>query len=101
MYIIIWEYQVEPEHQAEFEGTYAANGAWAQLFKKETGYLDTELLRDPIDTLRYITIDRWESSHEYEAFLLHKHAQYAALDAQCAELTQQESLLGKWESVTP
>jgi heme-degrading monooxygenase HmoA len=92
---------VKPEHRAVFEEIYAANGAWAQLFKKETGYLGTVLLRDPIDTLRYITIDRWKSSHEYEAFLLHKHADYTAVDAQCAELTQQEALLGKWEYVTP
>lgn len=100
MYIIIWEYRVKPERVAEFEEVYAANGAWAQLFKKEAGYLATELLNDPNEAYRYITIDRWKSSQDYEAFLLQWEAEYAALDTQCEHLTEQESLLGKWEPVT-
>jgi heme-degrading monooxygenase HmoA len=101
MYVIIWEYLARPEHTAEFEVVYVANGAWAQLFQKGPGYLGTELLHDPNDSHRYLTIDRWESLQDYEAFLLHWQAEYAALDERCAELMEQESLLGKWESITP
>lgn len=101
MYVIIWEYRVKPEHRAAFEEIYAADGAWAQLFNKETGYLGTELLRDPHDSCRYITIDRWKLSQDYETFLLHWEAEYTALDADCAGLTEQETLLSKWEPLTP
>jgi len=65
MYVILWEYQVKPDYRAAFEEIYAANGAWAQLFEKETGYLGTELLHDPNNAHRYITIDRWDSSQAY------------------------------------
>jgi heme-degrading monooxygenase HmoA len=101
MYVIIWEYRVKPEHVATFEEIYAANGAWAQLFKKATGYSGTELLHDPNDAQRYVTIDRWKSSEDYETFLLQWTAEYMALDNQCDGLTEQETLLGKWESLTP
>jgi heme-degrading monooxygenase HmoA len=100
MYVIIWEYRVTPEHLAKFEEIYASNGAWAQLFKKAPGYLGTELLHDPNDADRYLTIDRWESSQDYELFLLQWKAEYAILDAQCAWLTEQETLLGTLESLT-
>lgn len=101
MYAILWEYRVRPEHVVEFEEIYGANGAWAHLFNQETGYLGTELLRDPDNFHRYITIDRWKSAQDHDAFLLRWQTEYAALDAKCAELTEQESLLGKWESMTP
>jgi heme-degrading monooxygenase HmoA len=100
MYVIIWEYMIKPEHAAAFEEIYAANGTWAQLFKKHAGYLSSELLHDPNDFHRYITIDRWRSSQDYQTFLLQWKAEYTALEAQCDGLTEQETLLGKWESVT-
>lgn len=100
MYIIIWEYRVKPEHVAEFEETYVANGAWTRLFQKAAGYLGTELLHDPNSAARYITIDHWKSAQDYERFLLQWQAEYSALDAQCEKLTRQEMLLGEWESVT-
>ena len=50
MYIIIWEYQIKPENQPEFESIYSPKGAWAELFENSPGFLvlqrDFILLRD-------------------------------------------------------
>lgn len=100
MYIIIWEYQVKPEHTTEFEEGYSSSGAWAQLFQKSKGFLKTELLRDEKHPGRYLTIDEWISPQEYEHFLSHWGHAYAALDAHCEHLTEQELLLYKGESVS-
>ena len=99
MYVIIWEYHVKAEHTTEFEKIYGAMGAWAELFQKENGYLGTELLRDPQDRERYITIDRWASIRNYESFLSQWKEGYEALDAQCERLTEQETMLGRWETI--
>jgi len=96
MYIIIWEYQVKPEKQAEFEKIYAANGAWAELFKKGTGYLGTELLRSTELPEQYVTIDRWASAEDYEAFLSQWNDEYKKLDLMCEGLTKHESCLGRF-----
>jgi len=98
MYIIIWEYHIEPESRAEFVKTYSPHGDWAELFKKGGGYAGTELLQDESNPQRYLTIDRWESMEEYETFLSQWEEEYKALDAQCEGLTESESLLGKWET---
>jgi heme-degrading monooxygenase HmoA len=100
MYVIIWEYQVKAEYLTEFEEIYSISGLWAKLFRKAEGYQGTELLRDPNQPDRYITIDRWASSQAHESFLLRWKAEYAALDAQYEGLTETESLLGKWESIS-
>jgi len=99
MYIVIWEYRVKRGKQSEFEDIYSPNGAWAQLFKKEAGYLGTAFIRDTHDPQRYLTIDRWVSKEAYERFLHQRENEYKALDAQCAGLTEEESPLGKWNSV--
>lgn len=101
MYVTIWEFHVKAEHVADFEHIYSSDGAWAKLFRKANGYHSTELLRDPNDPRRYITIDRWHSSEHYESFMSQWQKEYAALDAECEGLAETESLLGKWESVSP
>jgi heme-degrading monooxygenase HmoA len=99
MYVIIWEYRVRRGKQAEFEATYSPNGAWAKLFKKDAGYLGTTFIRDTNDPQRYLTIDRWISKEAYENFLHQREKEYKALDANCEDLTEQESPLGTGNSV--
>lgn len=99
MYVILWEYQVRVEKQLEFEEVYSPDGAWADLFKREMGYLGTELLHDKKKPQRYLTIDRWDSKESYEAFQSQWKKEYNTLDTQCNGLTEWESLLGKWSSI--
>lgn len=99
MYIIIWEYRVKRGKQAEFEAIYSPNGEWARLFKKDAGYLGTTFIRDTNDTRRYLTIDRWVSKEAYENFMNQRESEYKALDANCEDLTEQESPLGMGNSV--
>ena len=96
MYIIIWEYQVLPEKQTDFEKIYAVNGAWAELFKKGNGYLGTELIHSTEHPAQYLTVDRWDSQENYESFLLQHKAEYENLDSQCEGLTERKSCLGKF-----
>jgi heme-degrading monooxygenase HmoA len=100
MHVIIWEYRVKAEYVARFEEIYARGGAWTKLFQNSEGYLETELLRDPGDPYRYITIDRWTTTEEYETFLSQWKTEYAAVDAQCEDLTEREILCGRLEMIS-
>ena len=100
MFFIIWEFHVRAEHIAAFEEVYSARGAWAKLFQKSKDYLGTELLSDEGHIHRYLTIDRWISSEAYATFLAEWTREYAELDAKCERLTEQETLVGKWESIS-
>lgn len=100
MYVIIWEYQVKRDRIEEFEKVYSARGEWANLFQKSEGYLGTELFSGEREPHRYITIDRWSSPREYESFLSEWKNEYQLLDMQCEGLTDWETLLGRWESIS-
>ena len=98
MFVVIWEFIVKPEHRAAFDGAYRPDGDWARLFRRCDGYVATELLRDPEQPQRYLTIDRWRLPEDYVAGMALIAADYQALDARCAGWTVSERRLGDFVS---
>lgn len=99
MLVILWEFRVRPGAEAAFEGAYGPGGAWERLFARAEGWLGTELLRDGTDLGRYLTLDRWTSAAEYDAFLAAHREAYAALDRECGTFTAAERLVGRFGGV--
>jgi len=97
-YTYIWVFQVHAEHVESFRQHYDVGGAWTQLFRRARGYLGTQLLQDEEDPLRFVTIDTWNSSEDYEAFKASYASEYAALDRLCEGLTVEETLVGHFTS---
>jgi quinol monooxygenase YgiN len=71
---------------------------WALLFRKGDGYLGTELLRHSDDPREYLTVDRWVSPDAYETFLDRFDSEYRQLDRRLEGLTEEETLLGTFET---
>ena len=94
MITILWEYQVKPDHLAEFERIYSPDGTWTELFKKGKGFIGTKLIQSPVFPNLFVTIDQWETMKEYKTFLSEWKKEYDALDKQCEGLTERESCLG-------
>lgn len=95
-YLIIWQYTVADEHRQAFETAYYGEGAWAQLFRRSSVYLKTELWRNDE---HYITLDYWTNAEDYHAFLEQYQDEYQALDQQFESLTMEEMLIGKFKSI--
>jgi heme-degrading monooxygenase HmoA len=93
----VWEFEVSPAHQAEFERHYGPGGSWVQLFSRAPGYLGTLLLKDTATAGRYLTVDRWESEAAYRSFRARLAQEYDALDRLCDGLTVRETPLGDFE----
>ena len=90
MLIRVWEYEVIPGREAEFEQLYGSAGAWARLFGRSTGYRGTDLYRDVDRPARYLTVDRFSDTDSWQLFLREHGDDYAELDLRCAELTVSE-----------
>jgi heme-degrading monooxygenase HmoA len=98
MYILLWEFVVEAEAEAEFRVRYGAGGDWARLFAHSPGYMGTELLQSAEEPARYLTIDRWTSETAFQEFLRNQLAPYRELDASCERLTRSERRLGAYRA---
>jgi heme-degrading monooxygenase HmoA len=99
-YIIIWEFQVRPGSEIQFEQVYGPDGLWARLFRRGEGYIRTELLRDEKKQGRYLTLDYWVSRAAYERFREQRFDDYKRLDDDCERLTEGEVHLGSYEGVS-
>lgn len=95
----LWEFAVVPARRPEFEAHYGPNGTWARLFRRASGYLGSELLRDRADPLRYLTIDRWESREAWQTFRREHGTEYERLDREFEGLTTREAALGEYAPV--
>jgi heme-degrading monooxygenase HmoA len=93
-YACLWEFIVPPEFREEFAQHYGANGSWVQLFRQSPAYIETLFLADNANPARFVTIDRWHSEADYEAFRTRFAVEYARMDTQFARLTDTETFMG-------
>jgi hypothetical protein len=100
MYVIIWQFDVEPAQAAEFERVYGPTGSWAAFFGKSADYRGTRLFCDVAVPHRYLTFDHWTSKEAFQEFERANGAEYQSLDADAdaAPLNILEQRLGAFLS---
>ncbi len=101
MYVILWEFLVREGREAAFEKAYGPDGDWARFFRRDGGYLGTELLADPNVPRCYLTIDRWVSREAHQDFSRRLKEEYESLDASFKGLSARETRLGSFHDPSP
>jgi hypothetical protein len=101
MYALVWEFGVSGKRDAAFQREYGPDGDWARLFRQGAGYFGSDLLvgEDEGGQRRCLTIDRWASRADYDAFHAAWQAEYHALDQACESLTEREMFIGPFTSI--
>ena len=98
MYVSIWRFRIGSANRTRFEEAYGPDGDWARLFRRQPGFVGTELLReeeaDADGTAAYLTIDRWRARSDWLDFQDAFGDDYRALDRACEELTAAEERIG-------
>jgi ribosomal-protein-alanine acetyltransferase len=98
-FVIVWEFRVPARRRRAFEKAYSPDGVWSAFFRTGKGYIRTELIRDRKDSLRYLTLDLWNSRQDYERFKKENRAKYQAIDKKCESLTASEKRIGEFATV--
>ena len=93
---IVWRYQVRADRIKDFEAGYGPDGTWVQFFRRDEGYLGTELIRCGTPST-YITVDSWETRAHYDAFAKQHRAEYDRIDESFEQFTTEETMIGKGE----
>lgn len=101
MFLVLWEFEVKPGSEKQFEKIYSPGGDWDALFRRNSNHIASRLFRDIARLRVYITIDTWASAGAYRDFLAAHDAEYQELDAACEGLTRSERHLGSWEQPAP
>ncbi|MCH8147682.1 MAG: antibiotic biosynthesis monooxygenase [Planctomycetes bacterium] len=99
MYVILWQFVVREGCAEAFQQVYGADGDWAKFFRTGTGFVGVELLCDPRDPRKFVTIDRWETATDYEEFSRRNAIKYREIDERCEQLTVKETHVGSFDVV--
>jgi heme-degrading monooxygenase HmoA len=99
MYVVIWRFRPLTGREREFERAYGTSGEWTRLFQNGEGYLGTELLQRSDDPREYLALNRWAPGASYEVFRARFSSEYRRLDRRLEELTEEETLLGAFETL--
>ncbi len=99
MFLVLWEFEVKPGNEEQFERVYGAGGDWDSLFRRDSNHAGTYLFRDMAKPRVYLTADYWVTQTAYKDFLQREEAEYKRIDAEAAEdLTAAERHVGSYET---
>jgi heme-degrading monooxygenase HmoA len=94
MIAIVWQFDVRPGSEKEFERFYGADGAWTAVNRNSRSYLGTSFLRDQNLTSRYLVIEYWSEMVVYEHHKGYHSDDIANLDARRPALVSSAEPLG-------
>ena len=97
MIYVLWEFTVPQSHLDAFELAYDRHGIWAQLFRRDSAYRETILIKDNGQSGRYLTIDVWDDKNSYLRFKDRFADDYQTIDKKCEKLTNAERQIGVFE----
>jgi quinol monooxygenase YgiN len=63
---VVWQFQVKPGLQEEFEKFYGADGEWTRLGRRSRSFLGSSFLRDQAHDTHYLLIEYWSEMVVYE-----------------------------------
>ena len=96
-HVRVWKFRPPTDLEEEFGLAYGADGPWAALFGKAGGYLGTTLYRPDEPGGWWLTIDRWNSASDFNAFGRANGEEYRRLDAELEGVAGEEEFVGAFE----
>jgi len=94
MIAIVWQFEVRPGLEAEFEAFYGAEGAWTAASRHSRSYLGSSFLRDQTRASRYLVIEYWSEMLVYEHHKAYHQDQMQQLAARRDELASSVQPMG-------
>ena len=97
-YVVVWEFQVKAECEAEFVAAYGPDGEWARLFGRSPDFVGVELVGSVGNAARFFTLDHWCSATAMDDFLAANATAYDVLERRFRGLTLWERRIGGFPS---
>ena len=66
MIAVVWQFQVKPGKQQEFEQFYGADGEWSRVARRSRSFLGSSFLRDQASDTSYLLVEYWSEMVVYE-----------------------------------
>lgn len=99
MIAIVWQFDVRPGSEREFEQFYGADGEWTAANRLSRSYLGSSFLRDQNRMSRYLVIEYWSEMVVYEQHKAYQQDETARLDASRDKLVESAEPVGVFSAL--
>ena len=99
MIAIVWQFDIRPGSETEFERFYGADGEWTAVNRQSRSYLGSSFLRDQNLMSRYLVIEYWSEMLVYEHHRVYQGGEIANLEARRSELVASAEPLGVFSAL--
>jgi len=94
MIAIVWNFNVRPGRESEFEQFCGADGEWTAMNRRSRSYLGSSFLRDQNEGTRYLMVEYWSEMIVYERHQADFSDEVKDLVARRSELVASSEPLG-------
>jgi hypothetical protein len=94
MIAIVWQFDVQPGRESEFEHFYGANGEWTAMNRRSRSYIGSSFLRDQTRSTRYLMIEYWSEMLVYEQHKVSRRDEIRQLEARRSDVVAAIEPLG-------
>ena len=94
MIAVIWQFDVKPGREKEFEELYGADGEWTALNRQTRSYLGSSFMRDQNQSARYLLVEYCSEMLVYEQHRTTRVATIEQIEKRRAELVDVVEPLG-------
>jgi hypothetical protein len=94
MIAIVWQFEVRPGRNEEFEEFYGANGGWTSMNRRSRSYLGSSFMRDQSVDSRYLMVEYWSEMVVYERHKLNQKDDIVELESRRNALVASMEPLG-------
>jgi quinol monooxygenase YgiN len=88
MIAVVWQFEVKPGREKEFETMYGVDGDWTALNRQTRSYLGSSFMRDQSRSSRYLLVEYWSEMIVYEQHRASRLAMIEAIERQRADLIE-------------
>jgi len=96
---VVWQFEVKPGQQEEFEKFYGADGEWTALGRRSRSFLGSSFLRDQARGTNYLLVEYWSEMVVYERHHADFEEEVQALEQQRASLVDSSMPLGLFNTL--
>lgn len=98
MIAVVWQFDVKPGREADFERLYGADGEWTDVSRRSRSFLGSSFLRD-FSAPRYVLIEYWSEMLPYEKHRVDVRDEMAQLEQSRAEMLDGVVPLGVFNAI--
>jgi quinol monooxygenase YgiN len=96
---LVWQFEVKPGRNDEFEAFYGADGPWTSLSRRSRSFLGSSFMRDLALSNRYLVIEYWSEMVVYERHHADFDDEVQALERQRGDLVETAMPLGLFNAL--